>query len=102
MIHVLADIVVKPGHRDEFVALFQQLVPTVLAEEGCLAYAPTVELDTGIGIQLPLRPHVVTVIEQWESVEALRKHLDAARMNEFREKVAHMVDGLTIRVTQPA
>ena len=75
MIHVVADIVVKPGHRDEFVSLFQQLVPTVLAEVGCLAYVPTVEVETGIGVQLPVRPHVVTVIEQWESVDTLRANL---------------------------
>lgn len=102
MIHVIADIVVKTGRRDDFVALFYKLVPAVLAEDGCLAYGPTVELATGIELQLPLRPHVVTVLEQWESVDALRRHLDAPHMHEFRDKVASMVDGLTIRVTQPA
>jgi quinol monooxygenase YgiN len=36
MLCVLATIDVAEGRRDEFLNVFRQLVPQVLAEEGCL------------------------------------------------------------------
>ncbi len=49
MIYVIADIKVSPGRRDEFIKLFKTLVPSVQAEEGCLEYGPTIDLETSVG-----------------------------------------------------
>ena len=43
MIHVIASIRVKEGSLHEYVALFKQNVPNVLAEDGCVQYAPCVD-----------------------------------------------------------
>ncbi|HAB11390.1 MAG TPA: antibiotic biosynthesis monooxygenase, partial [Planctomycetaceae bacterium] len=40
MIFVLATIELAEGRRDDFLAAFQQVVPLVRAEEGCLEYGP--------------------------------------------------------------
>jgi quinol monooxygenase YgiN len=101
MIHVIADITVKQGQREAFVELFKALVPTVLAEDGCMAYGPTVDLDTGIEVQSASQANVVTILEQWETVDALRKHLGMPHMAAFRDSVAEIVEDLTIRVCQP-
>jgi quinol monooxygenase YgiN len=102
MIHVLATITVKPGCREAFLHEFHQVMPAVHAEEGCLAYGPAIDVATGLTVQLPLRPDVVTVVEQWQSVEALRAHLASAHMATYRERVKDLVIGLQLQVVEPA
>lgn len=101
MIHVIANITVKEGQRDKLVQLFQELVPAVQAEDGCIAYGPATDIETGIEVQSACQTNVVTVLEQWESVAALKKHLDMPHMHAFRASVAEVVEGLTIRVCEP-
>ena len=48
MIHVVATIELKPGCRDEFLDILRQNVPSVRAEEGCIAYEPTIDTETDI------------------------------------------------------
>jgi quinol monooxygenase YgiN len=102
MIHVIATIEIAPGMRDDFLAAFAELVPDVRAEQGCLEYGPAVDLATSIADQPAARDNVVTVIEKWDSVEALRKHLEAPHMNRYRRTVKDIVLGVSIRVLEPA
>jgi quinol monooxygenase YgiN len=101
MIHVIATIQTVAGRRDAFLAAFRELVPLVRAETGCLEYGPTLDVDAGIGGQPAVRGDVVTVVEKWESVAALRDHLAAPHMLEYREKVKDIVAGVEIRVLEP-
>ena len=101
MIHVLATITVAPGRRQDFLAEFHRLVPAVLAEDGCIAYAPAVDVASGIPIQPELRPDVVVVIEQWRDLPALRAHLVAPHMGPYRERVKDLVLGVQLSVLQP-
>jgi len=102
MIHVIATIEVQPGKRREYLDLFSELVPKVLAEEGCLAFGPAVDIDSGLGVQVPLRDNVVTVVEQWAGIDALNAHVDAPHMAEYKQAVEDIVTGLTIQVLEPA
>jgi quinol monooxygenase YgiN len=102
MIHVIATIETSPGRREDFLAAFQELVPDVRAEQGCLEYGPAVDLPTSIADQPAARDNVVTVIEKWDSVEALRKHLGAPHMLRYRRTVKDLVLGVSIRVLEPA
>jgi len=102
MIHVVAAIEIVPGGRDEFLRHFHDVVPLVLAEEGCIEYGPTVDVETDIPAQGGARENVVTVIEKWESLASLQAHLNAPHMNEYRGKVKHLVRGATLQVLQPA
>ena len=102
MICVIATIETVAERHEDFLALFKALVPTVLAEEGCLEYAPMIDMSTPIGSQEPLRPGVVTVVEKWESLDALEAHLMAPHMLEFRRQSEPMRVGLTLQVLQPA
>ena len=101
MVHVIATIDIAPGKRDEYLELFAQLVPKVRADNGCLAYGPTLDIDSGISVQIPLRENVVTVVEQWSSLDALQAHLTAPHMGEYKQAVKDIVVGLTLQVLQP-
>jgi quinol monooxygenase YgiN len=102
MIHVIATIETAPDMREDFLAAFAELVPDVRAEQGCIEYGPAVDMATSIGDQTTARDHVVTVIEKWESVEALQKHLEAPHMARYRRTVKDMVLSVSIRVLEPA
>jgi quinol monooxygenase YgiN len=102
MIHVIATIEVVPGKRDEFIGHFNANVPNVLAEDGCLAYGPTVDLETDLAVQIPLRDNVVTIVEQWESLDHLKAHIVAPHMATYREKVKDIVKGASLQVLEPA
>jgi quinol monooxygenase YgiN len=102
MIHVVAIIEIAEGQREAYLAAFRENVPNVLAEEGCLEYAATVDLETDIAAQPPGRDNVVTVIEKWKDLDALKAHLAAPHMIEYRTKVKDLVRCATLYVLEPA
>ena len=101
MIFVIATIEVKPGKREAFLAEFNKNVPNVRAENGCLEYGPTVDARTDIKAQIPLRENVVTIVEKWESLQALHAHLVAPHMATYRERVKDYVVGATLQILDP-
>ena len=101
MISVIASIRVKAGKRSEFLEIFQSNVPTVREERGCIEYFPAVDIDADLPPQV-LDENVVTIIEKWESLDALRDHLNAAHMLAYKEKVKDIVEDLTIKVLEGA
>ncbi|MAG94186.1 MAG: antibiotic biosynthesis monooxygenase [Planctomycetaceae bacterium] len=102
MIHVIAEITVTEGQREAFLKEFQAVVPAVHAEEGCIEYGPTVDFDSGFDIQDPARPNVATIVEKWESLDALKAHLVAPHMVEYREKVKGLMQDIKLTVLEPA
>jgi len=102
MIYVIATIEVAEGKRDAFLDEFHQLVPKVHAEEGCLEYGPNVDVPTDIPVQVPLRDNVVTIVEKWESLDALKAHLAAPHMADYRAEVKDLVVGVKLQVLEPA
>jgi quinol monooxygenase YgiN len=101
MIFVIATAEVKPGAREAFLAEFRKNVPNVLAEKGCIEYGPTVDAKTDIKAQIPLRENTVTIVEKWESLEALKAHLAAPHMLAYRERVKDFVIGVTLQILEP-
>lgn len=102
MIHVIATIELHAGRREDFLAEFHKIVPQVRAEDGCLEYGPAVDAVTNIPAQAPARPDVVTVVEQWTSIEHLERHLNARHMQDYRPKVKDMVVKTTLVILDPA
>ena len=101
MIHVIASIRVKRGSLQDYIAMFKENVPNVLAEDGCVQYAPCVDAETGWKAQALDRQRM-TVVEQWESMEALQAHSQAPHMVAFRKKAGHLVEGMTLQVVEGA
>ena len=75
MIHVIANIDIKPGTREAFLEAVRALVPDVRAEQGCIAYGPAVDVRADVRRQIPFRENTVTIVERWESLDALKAHL---------------------------
>lgn len=101
MICVIATIEIVEGRRGDFLAEFRKLVPKVLNEQGCVEYAPMVDVPTGIGLQSPTRPDVVTVVEKWADIESLEAHLIAPHMVEYRKAVKDLVRAASLRILSP-
>lgn len=102
MIFVVATIQVTEGERNEFLKHFRELVPSVQAEDGCIEYQPTIDLETGFAAQPPVRTNVVTVMEKWKDLDALKAHLVAPHMEAYRSKVKSIVVGTSIQVVELA
>lgn len=101
MIHVVATIELKPGCREEFLDILRRNVPIVRAEKGCIAYEPAVETETDIAIQEKTGEDVVTLIEAWESVEALKKHFTEPHMLAYRQQAKDLLKQVRVRILRP-
>jgi quinol monooxygenase YgiN len=102
MIYVIATIELNPGGKEKYLAELKRVVPLVRKEEGCLEYGPNVDVPMGIPIQVPRRENVVTLIEKWESPEALKAHFNQPHFLEYRERVKDVMKGVSIQVLAPA
>jgi quinol monooxygenase YgiN len=101
VIDVIASIRVRPGRLDEFLTVFKALVPEVLAEDGCHGYYPAVDIDTGLAAQVK-DPDIVTIVEKWRDVDALRAHLEAPHMLSYRERAADLVESVSLTIVEAA
>jgi quinol monooxygenase YgiN len=99
MIHVLAIITAKPGQRDTLLQAFKAIVPTVLAEAGCIEYGPVVDVD---GADPAFGPDTFVVVEKWETLEALQAHAVAPHMKTYGEKTKDLVAKRAVHVLTDA
>ncbi len=102
MIHVIATVTLREGGREAFLAILKDNLPRVLAEEGCRAYTPTVDVPSGMPLQPAPRADVVTLIEAWDSLDHLRAHLKTPHMLAYREKVKGLVANVALDILAPA
>jgi quinol monooxygenase YgiN len=102
MIYVIATIDLKGGCKDAFLEIFHRNIPNVKAEKGCISYEPTVDVDSGLPIQIKLREDVVTIVEAWEDLDALQAHLKTPHMAAYREEVKDLVIQVSLQVLKPA
>lgn len=102
MICVLATMEVAAGRRDELLALLEPLVLKVRAEAGCIDYTPMVDVRSGLPAQSPVRDNALTILEKWESLDALHAHLKTVHMAEYFQKAEDLRVSLTLQVVEPA
>lgn len=101
MINVVASVQIKEGLLGEFLELFKANIPNVLAEKGCIEYAPLVDIPTDFPPQ-EMNENVVTIIEKWDSLEDLRAHISAPHMAEFQKKEKEFVEKVSLKVLKEA
>lgn len=97
MIVVLASISVAPEKLSDFLEIFNANIPSVRQENGCIEYFPAIDQDVNLPPQ-HLDENVVTIIEKWESLAALREHLASPHMLAYREKTKELVTDVSIKV----
>ncbi len=99
MINVVASIRVKAGKLSEYLAILKANMHVVRKEKGCIEYVPTIDVDSQLPPQV-LDKNCVTLLERWESLEALHAHLASPHMLAYREKVKDLVESVTLKVLQ--
>lgn len=102
MVHVIAVLTAKPGQRDKVVARFNDLVPTVLAEDGCIAYEATIDTESGGATQAEFGPDTFVVIEKWASLAALHAHSASRHMSEFGDCVKDLMESRRVHILSPS
>lgn len=101
MVNVIASIRVKTGRRSDFLEAFKANVSNVKKEKGCIEYVPTVDVDAKLPPQV-LDENVVTILEKWESLEALLDHLGSPHMAAYREKTKDLVEDMSVKILREA
>ncbi len=101
MINVIASIRVKAGRLQNFIEIFKSNITNVRGEKGCIEYFPAVDIEADLPPQI-LDENVVTIIEKWEGLEALRDHLNTPHMLAYKEKVKDIVEDVSLKVLQEA
>lgn len=99
MIHVLAIITTRPGQRAAVLEIFDTIVPIVRAEEGCIEYGATIDVE---GADPAFGSDTFVVVEKWESVAALKAHAVAPHMKAYGEKTRDLVAARAVHVLRPA
>ncbi len=102
VVHVVAVITTKPGKRGEVLSLFNANVPNVLAEDGCIAYGPTVDTQDVGPVQTEFGADTFVVIEKWQSLDHLKAHMKAPHMATYANHVKDMLADRVIHVLTPA
>lgn len=102
MVHVVAVITAKPGQRGDILAAFQDNVPAVKAEDGCIEYGATVDADGVGGWQARFGDDTFVVVEKWASVDALKAHAKSPHMAAYAGKVKDMIADRAVHVLSPA
>ena len=102
MIHVVAIITTKPSKREEVLAAFNEIIATVMEEEGCIEYGPTIDATDAPNMQTRFGPNTFVVIEKWSSAQALDAHSKSPHMAAYGEKIKHLIDDRVIHILASA
>jgi quinol monooxygenase YgiN len=101
MIYVVVSVRVKVGKLPEFLGLFGSIAPLVREEKGCVQYVAATDFDSGLPPQVFDRD-VVTILEKWEGLEALKNHLAAPHMATYFAKEKGLTEGSSIKILKEA
>lgn len=82
VVTVVARLTAHPGKVEDLVALTGPLIRATRAEAGCLRY------DLARGRE---NPDELVFVEEWESADALAKHLASQHIGAFREAAGEVL-----------
>ncbi len=102
MVHVIAVITTKPGMRGNVLEAFNANVPAVHAEDGCIEYGATVDVENAGDVQTKYGDDTFVVVEKWSSLEALKAHMAAPHMKAYGAKVKDMLADRAVHIMSPA
>jgi len=100
VVYVVVTMRIVKGGMDEFLKACEEVRTHVLREKGCLGYEHTREIPSLLGIQEPVDPDRITLVERWESMADLEAHAKAPHMAPFAARVKALRESVTARVTQ--
>jgi quinol monooxygenase YgiN len=102
MVHLVVTFIIKEGKMDEYLAEVKKLRAQVLAEKGCVEYNFLREFPSGLDIQEEVNPNRITLVEKWESPEALAAHGASPHMKDFGLRAGGLQASASARVLESA
>ena len=99
MIHVIAVLTAKIGHRAALLAALNSVVQEVRAEPGCLEYQPLVDLADSA---TKFGADTIVVVEKWQDQAALDAHSQAPALQSFLEQTKHVLANADIHLMHDA
>jgi quinol monooxygenase YgiN len=99
MIHVIAVLTAKIGHRASLLGAFHSIVDAVRAEPGCIEYQPVIDLPYS---SVKFGADTLVVIEKWKDQDALDAHNQGEALRGFMEKAKHLIAQADVHVMQDA
>jgi quinol monooxygenase YgiN len=91
---------IKKGRMEEFLAEGEKLRSLVLKEKGCLSYDYVREIPSPLPIQESIDPNRITLLERWDSLEALKAHSEAPHMRDFGDRMKDLRSSAVARVAE--
>lgn len=88
MIHVIAVLTAKIGHRASLLAALQAISDDVRQEPGCLEYQPVIDLNTS---PVKFGADTLVVIEKWQDQAALDAHSAGLALTGFMDRAKHLI-----------
>ena len=79
MIKVIARSIIKKNHLSDALQIYELLVAETIKETGCITYELFQELNN---------PNILTLIEDWEDIEALQHHTQMPHYISLVEKLS--------------
>jgi quinol monooxygenase YgiN len=87
MIYVMAAIKANDGQREELIEAFREILPLVRAKAGCLEHGLSIHLESGLEGQAAYDENVVTIVEKWVDLDALKAHINDPQYQDWFEQV---------------
>jgi quinol monooxygenase YgiN len=73
----------------------------VRKEKGCIEYFPAIDIPVDLPSQV-VDENVVTVLEKWDTMEALKAHLVSPHMQAYRVMVKDMIEDVQLKILKEA
>ena len=100
MLHVIVNMRIKEGRMQDFLAACEELRPLVLHESGCHAYEYTRDVVSPFSPEQPIEADRITLLERWETLDALKAHLETPHMKAAGARMKGMRASVEIRLTE--
>jgi len=100
MLHVIVTMRIKEGRMQEFLAACKDLRPIVLREAGCQGYEYVRDVVSPFSPEQPIEADRITLLERWESLDALKAHLETPHMKAAGAKMKGMRASVELHLTE--
>lgn len=89
MIKVIARSIIKENHLSEALEIYKLLVAETVKETGCISYELFQELNN---------PNSLTLIEEWDDMEALQRHTKTPHFITLVEQLSFLEKELPVLI----
>ncbi|MGE5677362.1 MAG: putative quinol monooxygenase [Pseudomonadota bacterium] len=87
MLRVVAKSYAKEGKVEQILQLSKEMVEKTVLEEGCISYELFQDIND---------PRAMIILEEWESEEALNKHIESEHFKRIIPQLSELREGTSV------